>query len=295
MPKIERVVLGVDLSERSLEIARWTARQVPAACDLILVYVVEPPPLSIFYRGVLPTRDKMVQEALEPARERLAEFVAALDDERAKAEARVGRPAECIAEVADEADADVIVIGKHGRHSGAWGGLGSTAEELFHFAGRPVLLLHDLPRSIETILMPIADSSLIPSVLGWAKFLADTYAARVVAFHALSQVLHGHLRLISSKEKTQQVEASASKAAIEYIKDMLRESGFDMARTTVDVSRGHADQEILEALDRHGADIIVMGSHGPGELERAVIGSCASTIARQATCPVLVVSEPKTG
>ena len=65
MPKIERVVLGVDLSERSLEIARWTARQVPAACDLILVYVVEPPPLSIFYRGVLPTRGKMVQEALD--------------------------------------------------------------------------------------------------------------------------------------------------------------------------------------------------------------------------------------
>ncbi|MEE9156109.1 MAG: universal stress protein [Gemmatimonadota bacterium] len=288
MAKLEKVAIGIDLGERSLRIARWTAERLAPGAELLLVYVVETPPLSIFYRGVLPPREKMVEAALEPAKVKLAELAAELGDSRAKTDLRVGRPAECIAAAAHDANADLIVIGRHGRHH-SWGELGSTAEELFHFATTPVLLPDDLPTDVGVILMPIEDGKLAPRVIEWARFLSEKYGSKIVALHVLSQMLRGHLRLISTTKTTERAEASAREAAETWVAEALAAAGLDMSQTVIEIAVGHTDQEILEAKERHNADAIVMGSHGPGELERAVMGSCASTVTRHARCPVLVV------
>ena len=291
MAELGKIVIGMDLGERSLEMARWVRKQLAPGAQLVLVHVVEPPPLSVFYRGVLPPREKMVEEAMEPARARLAELAEELGDEAVMMETRAGRPAECIARVADDEKADLVVVGRHRRGPHMWGELGSTAEELFHFARVPILLPHDLPDHITTVLMPIEDSALTPRIMDWAQTLAEKYDARVVAVHVLSLLLRGHLRLLSTKERTERTEAAARAAAETHIRGVLEGAGFDMDRTAIDIRLGHADRQILEARAEHSADAIVMGSHGPGELERAVIGSCANTVTRQAPCPVLVVLE----
>lgn len=50
-----------------------------------------------------------------------------------------------------------------------------------------------------------------------------------------------------------------------------------------------AVQGILHVADRIGADLIVMASHGRQGLARAVLGSVAEGVARQANVPVLLV------
>ncbi len=289
MVKLDKIAVGVDLGEKSLKIARWTAESFAPDAEMLLVYVVEPPPLSIFYSGILPSREKMVEAALEPAQEKLAALAAELAVGRVATETRAGRPAECIAAAAAEAGADLIVIGRH-RREGWLGELGTTAEELFHFAKVPVLLPYVLPAEApKTILMPIDDSKRTLGIMAWTRFLLEKYACSGVALHVMSQVLHGHLRLVSTQEKTQQAEASATKAARAWVQEMLQSAGFDLDRMKVDVTTGHTDQQILEAKERHKTDFIVMGSHGAGELERAVLGSVASTVTRHADCPVMVV------
>lgn len=47
--------------------------------------------------------------------------------------------------------------------------------------------------------------------------------------------------------------------------------------------------EIVDAAKDWPADLIVIGSHGRGGVRRALLGSVAEGVMRQAPCPVLVV------
>jgi nucleotide-binding universal stress UspA family protein len=50
-----------------------------------------------------------------------------------------------------------------------------------------------------------------------------------------------------------------------------------------------AADAILRYAEEEGADLIVLGTRGFGAIRRALIGSVASTIARRAPCPILLV------
>jgi nucleotide-binding universal stress UspA family protein len=55
------------------------------------------------------------------------------------------------------------------------------------------------------------------------------------------------------------------------------------------VPEGPPAAEIVKAARRWQADLIVIGSHGRRGIRRALIGSVAEAVVRQAPCPVLVV------
>lgn len=50
-----------------------------------------------------------------------------------------------------------------------------------------------------------------------------------------------------------------------------------------------ASREIAQYAATHGADLIVVGSHGYGPVRRLVLGSVADRVVRMAPCPVLTV------
>lgn len=52
---------------------------------------------------------------------------------------------------------------------------------------------------------------------------------------------------------------------------------------------GRPAHEILRYADDHGADHVVMGSHGRRGLDRLLLGSVAETVLRRSTVPVTVV------
>jgi nucleotide-binding universal stress UspA family protein len=52
---------------------------------------------------------------------------------------------------------------------------------------------------------------------------------------------------------------------------------------------GSSLTEIVDAARGWPADLIVIGSHGRGGVERALLGSVAEGVMRRAPCPVLVV------
>jgi nucleotide-binding universal stress UspA family protein len=52
---------------------------------------------------------------------------------------------------------------------------------------------------------------------------------------------------------------------------------------------GDPASEIVEAADRWRADVIVIGTHTRGALERLLLGSTAEAVLRQAHCAVLTV------
>jgi nucleotide-binding universal stress UspA family protein len=54
-------------------------------------------------------------------------------------------------------------------------------------------------------------------------------------------------------------------------------------------------KHLLEILDRHGCDLIVMGTHGASSLEPLLFGSLTEDVVRQARGPVMVVKAPAGG
>jgi len=56
---------------------------------------------------------------------------------------------------------------------------------------------------------------------------------------------------------------------------------------------GSPKEAILEEAEAFGADLIVVGSHGHGILERFLLGSVSQAVALHAKCSVEIVRRPK--
>jgi nucleotide-binding universal stress UspA family protein len=75
------------------------------------------------------------------------------------------------------------------------------------------------------------------------------------------------------------------KAAIARVKDVCPD-----VRVEGKVAEGHAAEVLLEAAAN--ADLIVMGSHGRGEIATMLLGSVTQQVIHRAHCPVVVVRLP---
>ncbi|MCL7025869.1 hypothetical protein MKW94_017465 [Papaver nudicaule] len=59
------------------------------------------------------------------------------------------------------------------------------------------------------------------------------------------------------------------------------------------IEKGDARDVICEAVEKIGADLLVMGTHGYGMIKRAFLGSVSNHCAQNVKCPVLIVKKPK--
>ncbi len=148
MPKYRRIMLAVDLTEESNLVAE-TASSLALAfgAELHVVHVIEP--ISLAYGGDVPMDLSTVQEQIqEQAKTHLALFANKLGVSQDCQHLIFGRPESEIHQVAEKYDADVIVVGSHGKHGLALL-LGSTANGVLHGANRDVLAVRvgELPDS----------------------------------------------------------------------------------------------------------------------------------------------------
>ena len=60
-------------------------------------------------------------------------------------------------------------------------------------------------------------------------------------------------------------------------------------KVEISLRNGNVVQEILEQAKKSQPDLMVIGSHGRGGIQRLVLGSVAEKVLRLATCPVLTV------
>ncbi|MEO6052907.1 MAG: universal stress protein, partial [Chthoniobacterales bacterium] len=70
-------------------------------------------------------------------------------------------------------------------------------------------------------------------------------------------------------------------------------AGIKEVEVTSAVSLGLPVDEILDTINNHKVDYIVVGSHGHGALYHLFTGSVVTGILRDATCPVVVVPAAK--
>ncbi len=133
MSAYKKIMLAVDLTEESNEVAKRALELVRIYnAELHIVHVIEP--LSLAYGGDVPMDLSSVQEQLQDqAKSHLREFGQRLGVTEDNQHLIFGRPESEIQRTADEHEADLIVVGSHGRHGLALL-LGSTANGVLHGA-----------------------------------------------------------------------------------------------------------------------------------------------------------------
>ena len=138
MGEYKHILIGVDLTIESRDVSRRAcALKVAFNAKISCVHVIEP--LSLAYGGDIPMDLSTIQEQIQDtAKNHLAEFSSSLSIEDEDRHLIFGRPETEIHTLAKEIDADLIVVGSHGRQGLALL-MGSTANGVLHGATCDVL------------------------------------------------------------------------------------------------------------------------------------------------------------
>lgn len=141
--------------------------------------------------------------------------------------------------------------------------------------------------STPRILVPIDGSELAEQAIGYAVTLAGgagkLVLLRVVPHAETIRGLWGGV--VVSESQFEEMSSNDAAADLERARSLVTtEIDVDMETVAGDP----ADQIIQSAL-RHGAELIVMASHGRGAVGRWTFGSVADRVARQSLVPVMIV------
>ncbi|KAG2621316.1 hypothetical protein PVAP13_3NG248200 [Panicum virgatum] len=90
------------------------------------------------------------------------------------------------------------------------------------------------------------------------------------------------------------VEADLKRVALRVV-DKARElcAAAQVADAEFEALEGDARNVLCDAVERHHAEMLVVGSHGYGAIKRAVLGSVSDYCAHHAHCTVMIVKKPK--
>ncbi len=143
MPKLQKIICALDLSEHSKTVAEY-ACMLAKAMNATIVAVYAAPTLTQYTGFHVPpnTIDSFVGEIVSGAEKAMAQFVSEnFEGVETKAEVVVGYAAEEILEIAAKEEADLIVMGTHGRKGIDRILFGSVAERVVKNSHLPVLTI----------------------------------------------------------------------------------------------------------------------------------------------------------
>lgn len=143
MAKLQKIVCALDLSEHSKLVAEYaTMLAKMSGASIVAVYAA--PTLTQYTGFHVPpnTIDSFVGEIVSGAEKAMTDFVTEhFPEVQVKAEVVVCYAAEEILSLAENEDADLIVMGTHGRKGIDRILFGSVAEKVVKNSSRPVLTI----------------------------------------------------------------------------------------------------------------------------------------------------------
>jgi nucleotide-binding universal stress UspA family protein len=205
-----------------------------------------------------------------------------------------GTPAEAICDTADEVNADLIVVGSHGRTGIKRFFLGSVAERVVRMASCSVLVARK-PMITEHGFQRI----LVPTDFEDGALVALEQARALAADHATIDILH--CWFVDGVVEGS-LEPGATGAVYTSMADMMLEDAGKNGQKLVDMVAGDSRQVRFHLHEGRPAgcvqtfmeeqdlayELVAVGTHGRRGLERVLLGSVAEATVRYSTCSVLV-------
>jgi nucleotide-binding universal stress UspA family protein len=134
------------------------------------------------------------------------------------------------------------------------------------------------------IVVPTDGSEGMSREIAHAADLARVHGAGLEFVYVVNTAAFANLPMETSWEGVRESLREEGRAALE-----AAERAVDGVDTEGHVLEGSPPREIVALAQRSGADLVVMGTHGRGGLNRILIGSVAERVVRSSPVPVLTV------
>jgi nucleotide-binding universal stress UspA family protein len=293
-----RVVLATDGSPDAQAATRYLSIfPLPESAAVLVVSVVDVPRSALDGVPVRGFREPAREEASRIAEQARAELAGRWPT---TAVATVeGDPREAIVRVAEEWQADLVVLGARGLGAVERVVLGSVSLGVTHHADCPVLVVKGRPKSLNTVLVAVDGS---PDASHAARFLGALPLAPGTRIRLFGVVEPAHVPGSAPEYVQAALQDAVHDLAAErrqVLESVLAELAAELRANAVVVERqiasGRAADRIIAAAAARGTDLIVVGARGLGPLRRVLLGSVSDRVLRAADCPVLVVKRAPGG
>jgi nucleotide-binding universal stress UspA family protein len=263
--------------------ASWAATRLGVPLEFVHVLDRHPettPKLDLSGSIGLGTRESLLEELAEidEKRSRLSQESGRLllEDakkramnqgvEKAEGRQRHGELVEALREL--EEQARLYVIGRRGETAQqSTEHLGSNLERAVRALHRPILVV---PRNYST------PHSLMIAYDGSATTRKGVeMIARSPLFHGLSC----HVVTVTDKPES-------ARESLEWAKAALSDAGLDVTIATVE---GEPEAALLQYLNSHQVDLLVMGAWGHSRIRSMLVGSTTTTLLRTSPVPLLLL------
>lgn len=201
---------------------------------------------------------------------------------------KVGMPAARIVDYAVQSQADLIVMGSHGKGAAKSLLLGSVAQGVLAGCSTPVLLVREsrTPPPDGAVMIAVDGSSYTKKALAWllrnrALIIGER---EVVLIHVTAEESRFPLGL--RKSTTREVREAEFEQAMGPARRQLQRAGVKWREM---FAHGEPGPRIAEEAKRAGCGLIVMGSHGRGEMTSLLLGSVAQRTLSESAVPILIV------
>ncbi len=201
-----------------------------------------------------------------------------------------GSPLNAIADLAEELQADLLVLGARGAHFVREFMLGSTTERVLRKSRRPLLVVKHRPHgAYRRVLVPVDFS---PHSRAAAEAAHDWLPdAEIVLLHAFEVELESTLRFASiDDEQIHQYRVIARQEALDSMSSFAASLSVPATRLSRSVVHGPPTLRILEHEHSLDTDLIAMGKHGQSALEEMLLGSVTKHVLAYSSSDVLVVT-----
>jgi nucleotide-binding universal stress UspA family protein len=191
---------------------------------------------------------------------------------------RTGRAAAVLAAMVHETDAGMVVLGgKHHSALGRWLG-GSTVQQAVRRLDVPILVttqpLPDEPRILVTVDRSYAATRTVQSALAFAA------------------LLRGSLRALHVLEPTTAIVAAGLLPELRRRVEQDIWPLFPIPDSQKVIRHGVPNEAIAAEAAAWHADVIVVGSHGKGWVDRLLLGSVTEQLLNDLPAAVLVIPVP---
>lgn len=223
-----------------------------------------------------------------------------LDPSRVSSILRQGEPKDVVCQVADEMDADLIIMGSRGLKRLQSILSNSVSQYVFQLSSRPMLLVKDdiYVKKINRVMVAMNDSDSAKECLRLAMFLLRDVTGGELLLANVNTEWKG--KTAPTKEINQNenpVLANALAEAKKYgVNARCVVGGGSSGQEGMMTSSGRAGQEICRMADDYNVDLLLIGSpdRRPSiaksfvDLDRLLGASLSDYVRVNATCPVLL-------